>query len=64
MQEEDNNNRVVYAPYNSMDALRDNHYLSGIWLHSIGPDHAKAVIADLQVRTGENHVELCQRSGV
>jgi len=42
MQEEDNNiNRVVYAPYNSMDALRDNHYLSGIWLDSIGLDHDK-----------------------
>lgn len=42
MQEADNNiNRVVYAPYNSMDALRDNHYLSGIWLDSIGIDHIK-----------------------
>lgn len=42
MQEQDNNiNRVVYAPYNSMDALRDNHYLTGIWLDSIGLDHAK-----------------------
>ena len=42
MQEGDNNiNRVVYAAYNSMDALRDNHYLSGIWLDSIGLDHNK-----------------------
>ena len=42
MQEGDNNiNRVVYAPYNSMDVLRDNHYLSGIWLDSIGLDHNK-----------------------
>jgi putative ABC transport system permease protein len=42
MQEADNNiNRVIYAPYNSMDALRDNHYLSGIWLDSIGLDHTK-----------------------
>jgi len=42
MQEADNNdNRVVYAPYNSMDVLRDNHYLSGMWLDSIGLDHNK-----------------------
>ncbi|HEY7352408.1 MAG TPA: ABC transporter permease [Terriglobales bacterium] len=42
MQEGDNNdNRVVYAPFNSMDALLDNHYLSGIWLDSIGLDHTK-----------------------
>jgi putative ABC transport system permease protein len=42
MQEGDNNiNRVVYAPYNSMDVLRDNHYLSGIWLDSIGLEHNK-----------------------
>ena len=42
MQEADSNeNRVVYAPYNSMDTLRDNHYLSGMWLDSIGLDHNK-----------------------
>lgn len=42
MQEGDNNiNRVIYAPYNSMDVLHDNHYLSGIWLDSIGLDHTK-----------------------
>lgn len=42
MQEADNDiNRVVYAPYNSMDVLRDNHYLSGMWLDSIGLDHNK-----------------------
>lgn len=42
MQESDNNdNRVVYAPYNSMDVLRDNHYLSGMWLDSLGLDHNK-----------------------
>jgi putative ABC transport system permease protein len=40
MQEGDNdNNRVVYIPYNSMDVLKDNHYLDGIWLDSIGLDH-------------------------
>jgi len=42
MQEGDSDdNRVVYAPYNSMDTLRDNHYLSGMWLDSVGLDHAK-----------------------
>ena len=42
MQEADSDdNRVIYAPYNSMDTLRDNHYLSGIWLDSIGLDHTK-----------------------
>jgi len=42
MQEGDNdNNRVVYIPYNSMDVLKDNHYLDGIWLDSIGLDHDK-----------------------
>jgi putative ABC transport system permease protein len=42
MQEADDDiNRVVYAPFNSMDALRDNHYLSGMWLDSIGLDHNK-----------------------
>ena len=42
MQEGDNdNNRVVYLPYNSMDVLKDNHYLDGIWLDSVGLDHAK-----------------------
>jgi putative ABC transport system permease protein len=42
MQEaDDDDNRIVYAPYNSMDVLRDNHYLSGMWLDSIGLDHIK-----------------------
>jgi putative ABC transport system permease protein len=42
IQEGDNdNNRVVYIPYNSMDVLKDNHYLDGIWLDSIGLDHDK-----------------------
>jgi putative ABC transport system permease protein len=42
MQEGDNdNNRVVYIPYSSMDVLKDNHYLDGIWLDSIGLDHDK-----------------------
>jgi len=42
MQESDNDdNRVVYIPYNSMDVLKDNHYLDGIWLDSAGLDHDK-----------------------
>lgn len=42
MQEADNDiNRVVYVPYNSMDTLRNNYYLSGMWLDSIGLDHVK-----------------------
>src|SRR6202167_4816488 len=42
MQEGDNdNNRVVYIPYNSMDVLKDNHYLDGIWMDSAGLDHDK-----------------------
>ena len=42
MQEGDNdNNRVVYVPFNSMDVLKDNHYLDGIWMDSIGLDHDK-----------------------
>ena len=42
MQEGDNdNNRIVYIPYNSMDVLKDNHYLDGIWLDSAGLDHTK-----------------------
>jgi putative ABC transport system permease protein len=42
MQEGDSDdNRVVYIPYNSMDVLKDNHYLDGIWLDSAGLDHAK-----------------------
>lgn len=42
MQEADSDdNRTVYIPYSSMDVLKDNHYLDGIWLDSIGLDHDK-----------------------
>ena len=42
MQEGDNDiNRVIYIPYNSMDALQDTHYVGGIWLDSQGLDHTK-----------------------
>jgi putative ABC transport system permease protein len=40
MQEGDNNNnRVVYIPYNSMDVLQSIHYVGGIWLDFEGMDH-------------------------
>ena len=40
MQEQgDNDNRVLYIPYNSMDVLQDIHYIGGIWLDSQGLDH-------------------------
>jgi putative ABC transport system permease protein len=42
MQEgDDDDNRVVYVPFNSMDVLKDTHYLDGIWLDSAGLDHEK-----------------------
>jgi len=42
MQEGDSDdNRVVYVPYNSADALLDIHYIGGIWLDSEGVDHLK-----------------------
>ncbi len=42
MQEGDNNiNRQIYIPYNTMDSLQDNHYLGGIWLNFEGMDHNK-----------------------
>jgi len=42
MQEgDDDDNRVVYVPFSSMDVLQDTHYLNGIWLDSEGLDHDK-----------------------
>jgi putative ABC transport system permease protein len=42
MQEaDDDQNRSVYLAFNSMDVLKDNHYLDGIWLDSEGLDHEK-----------------------
>jgi putative ABC transport system permease protein len=37
----DDDNRTIYIPYNSMDVVKDNHYLDGIWLDSVGLDHEK-----------------------
>ena len=53
MQESDSDvNRVVYIPFNSMDVLKDTHYLDGVWLDSAGLDHdkmAKAIKDSLAV---------------
>ncbi|MFZ0818157.1 MAG: ABC transporter permease [Candidatus Sulfotelmatobacter sp.] len=40
MQEgDDDDNRTVYVPYNSMNVLKDNYYLDGIWMDSQGLNH-------------------------
>jgi putative ABC transport system permease protein len=42
MQEgDDDDNRIVYLPFGTMDVLQDTHYLGGIWLDSEGLDHDK-----------------------
>jgi putative ABC transport system permease protein len=42
MQEGDNDdNRIIYVPFNSMQVLQDTHYLRGIWLDYEGMDHDK-----------------------
>ena len=42
MQEGDSDdNRAVYLPFNSMDVVKDTHYLDGMWLDSAGLDHNK-----------------------
>jgi putative ABC transport system permease protein len=49
MQEGDSDdNRTIYIPYNSMNVLKDNHYLDGIWMDSQGLNHDKL---DQTVRT-------------
>ncbi len=37
----DDDNRIIYIPFNSMDVVKDNHYLDGIWMDSVGLDHDK-----------------------
>jgi putative ABC transport system permease protein len=37
----DDDNRIIYIPFNSMDVIKDNHYLDGIWMDSQGLDHEK-----------------------
>jgi len=49
MQEgDDDDNRTIYIPYNSMDVVKDIHYVDGIWLDSIGlnPDKLDKTIRD------------------
>ncbi|PYV86543.1 MAG: ABC transporter substrate-binding protein [Acidobacteria bacterium] len=49
MQEGDNDiNRVIYIPFNSMDVLQDTHYLGGIWIDSVGLDnnHLTKIVRD------------------
>ena len=42
MQEgDDDDNRAIYVPHNSMDVLRDTHFIDGIWLDSQGLSHEK-----------------------
>jgi putative ABC transport system permease protein len=56
MQEADNDiNRVVYIPFNSMDSLQNNYYLGGIWLDFEGLDHnalTKTVRSSLAAQHG------------
>ena len=50
MQEGDNDiNRMVYVPYNSMDTLKDTHYINGIWMDFDGLDHDKVTKDDSRV---------------
>jgi putative ABC transport system permease protein len=40
MQEgDDDDNRTIYIPYSSMNVLKDNYYLDGIWMDSVGLNH-------------------------
>jgi putative ABC transport system permease protein len=42
MQEgDDDDNRTIYIPYNSMNVLKDTYYLDGIWMDSQGLNHDK-----------------------
>lgn len=46
MQEADNDdNRVVYIPFHSMDTLQSTHYVGGLWLDSLGLDHTRVTKA-------------------
>jgi putative ABC transport system permease protein len=37
----DDDNRTIYIPFNSMDVVKDNHYLDGIWMDSQGLEPEK-----------------------
>jgi putative ABC transport system permease protein len=55
MQEPDNDdNRVVYIPFHSMDTLMSTHYVGGLWLDSLGLDHAK-VVTSIREALGAAH---------
>jgi putative ABC transport system permease protein len=46
MQEADNDdNRVVYIPFHSMDTLESTRYVGGMWLDSLGLNHTKVTKA-------------------
>jgi putative ABC transport system permease protein len=55
MQEGDSDmNRIVYVPFNSMDTIKDNYYLSGIWMDFEGLDHEK-LTQTIRESLGEVH---------
>jgi putative ABC transport system permease protein len=37
----DDDNRTIYIPYTSMDVVKDNHYVDGIWMDSEGLEPEK-----------------------
>jgi putative ABC transport system permease protein len=55
MQEPDNDdNRVLYIPFHSMDTLMSTHYVGGLWLDSLGLDHTK-VVSSIREALGAAH---------
>ena len=55
MQEGDSDmNRIVYVPFNSMDTMKDNFYLNGIWMDFEGLDHEK-LTQTIRESLGEAH---------
>ena len=56
MQEGDNDiNRVLYIPYNSLDTLKDNYYINGIWMDFEGLDHTKLTQSIREALAEEHH---------
>ena len=54
MQEGDNdNNRQIYIPFNTMSDIKDTKYLSGIWFNYVGDN--ELVEKDLRATMGEAH---------
>ncbi len=55
MQEGDSDmNRIIYVPFNSMDTMKDNFYLNGIWMDFEGLDHEK-LTQTIRESLGEAH---------